>query len=170
MVATIKVGKIAAATGTTVNVESGHKIMMPGSVIQTVYNSIISPENTTSTSFVNTSLTATITPTSSSSKILVIVNAAMYANGVGTHAIAGVFRGDVSGTDLGNGTYGIGSAYTGSGGAAIKAYVCCSILDSPNTTSATTYTVAIKKSGGSYASNICVNSERSTIVLQEIAQ
>ena len=170
MTGQINVNKIAARTGTAITLESGHKIMMPGSVIQTVYNSIISPENTTSTSFVNTSLTATITPTSSSSKILVIVNAAMYANGVGTHAIASVFRGDVSGTDLGNGTYGIGSAYTGSGGAAIKAYVCCSILDSPSTTSATTYTVAIKKSGATYASNISVNSERSTIVLQEIAQ
>ena len=170
MTGQINVNKIAARTGTAITLESGHKIMMPGSVIQTVYNSIISAENTTSTSFVNTSLTATITPTSSSSKILVIVNAAMYANGVGTHAIASVFRGDVSGTDLGNGTYGIGSAYTGSGGAAIKAYVCCSILDSPSTTSATTYTVAIKKSGASYASNISVNSERSTIVLQEIAQ
>jgi len=174
MAGTLSVQKIqglaTSATPTTVEIASGHVLNAPGHVIQTVYDSIITPENTTSTSFVNTSLTATITPTSSSSKILVIVNAAMYANGVGTHAIAGVFRGDVSGTDLGNGLYGIGSAYTGSGGAAIKAYVCCSILDSPNTTSATTYTVAIKKSGGSYASNISVNSERSTIVLQEIAQ
>ena len=170
MTGQINVNKIAARTGTAITVESGHKIMMPGSVIQTVYGSITSSETTSSTSYVNTSLAATITPTSSSSKILVIVNAAMYANGVGTHAITSVFRGDVSGTDLGNGTYGIGSAYNGSGGAANKNTVCCSILDSPNTTSATTYTVAIKKANGSYSSLISVNSERSTIVLQEIAQ
>ena len=174
---TLKTNTIQAATGTTINVASGSKIsgaagsiVAPGQVIQTIYGSIISPETTSSTSYVNTSLAATITPTSSSSKILVTMNAAMYANGLGTHAIASVFRGDVSGTDLGNGTYGIGSSYDGSGGAATKAYVCCSILDSPNTTSATTYTVGIKKSGGSYSSQLCVNSERSTLVLQEIAQ
>jgi hypothetical protein len=167
---TLKVNNIDTQTGTTISVASGKVLTAPGHVIQTIYSSITSPETTTSTSYVNTSLAATITPTSSSSKILVMVNAAMYATGVGTHAIAGIFRGDVSGTDLGNGTYGIGSAYTGSGGAAIKAYVCCAILDSPNTTSATTYTVAIKKSGGSYSSQISVNSERSTIALQEIAQ
>ena len=167
---TLKVNNIDTQTGTTISVASGKVLTAPGHVIQTIYSSITSPETTTSTSYVNTSLAATITPTSSSSKILVMVNAAMYAAGVGTHAIAGIFRGDVSGTDLGNGTYGIGSAYTGSGGAAIKAYVCCAILDSPNTTSATTYTVAIKKSGGSHSSQISVNSERSTIALQEIAQ
>ena len=167
---TLKVNNIDTQTGTTISVASGKVLTAPGHVIQTIYSSITSPETTTSTSYVNTSLAATITPTSSSSKILVMVNAAMYANGVGTHAIASIFRGDVSGTDLGNGTYGIGSAYTGSGGAAVKAYVCCAILDSPNTTSATTYTVAIKKSGGTYSSILSVNSERSTIALQEIAQ
>lgn len=167
---TLKVNNIDTQTGTTISVASGKVLTAPGHVIQTIYSSITSPETTSSTSYVNTSLAATITPTSSSSKILVMVNAAMYATGLGTHAIAGIFRGDVSGTDLGNGTYGIGSAYTGTGGAAVKAYVCCAILDSPNTTSATTYTVAIKKNGGSYASQISVNSERSTIALQEIAQ
>ena len=155
---TLKVNNIDTQTGTTISVASGKVLTAPGHVIQTIYSSITSPETTTSTSYVNTSLAATITPTSSSSKILVMVNAAMYANGVGTHAIASIFRGDVSGTDLGNGTYGIGSAYTGSGGAAVKAYVCCAILDSPNTTSATTYTVAIKKSGGTYSSILSVNS------------
>ena len=174
MAGTLSVQKIqglaTSATPTTVEIASGHVLNAPGHVIQTVYDSIISSETTSSTSYVNTSLTATITPTSSSSKILVMVNAAMYANGLGTHAITSVFRGDVSGTDLGNGIYGIGSAYNGSGGAANKAYVCCGILDSPNTTSSTTYTVAIKKKDGSYSSIISVNSERSTIVLQEIAQ
>ena len=174
MAGTLSVQKIqglaTSATPTVVEIASGHVLNAPGHVIQTVCDSIITPESTSSTSYVNTSLAATITPTSSSSKILVTVNAAIYANGLGTHAITSIFRGDVSGTDLGNGTYGIGSAYNGSGGAANKNTVCCSILDSPNTTSATTYTVAIKKSGGSYACHLSVNSERSTIVLQEIAQ
>lgn len=89
MVATIKVGKIAAATGTTVNVESGHKIsgaagsiVAPGNVIQ--FQSSVN-QNASSTTFTGTATsdykflgnrpsrtynlaqTVTITPTSTSS-------------------------------------------------------------------------------------------------------
>tara|TARA_Y100000114_G_C11676104_1_gene286274 strand:+ start:118 stop:618 length:501 start_codon:yes stop_codon:yes gene_type:complete len=142
-------------------------INVTGSVIQTVYSSLSSSESTTSESFVNTSLAASITPTSSSNKILVMVNAAMYSNSNSIHAVAGVFRGDVSGTALGNGTYNLGSAYAGS--SAVKGYVCCAILDSPSTTSATTYTIGMRRNGSSGTAYINVNSESSTIVLQEIA-
>ena len=167
MTGQINVNKIAARTGTAINVESGHKIMMPGSVIQTVYSSSAARDSTTSETFVNSSLAATITPTSSSSKILVTVNAAMYTNTADRHAVAGIFRGDVSGTSLGAGTYNIGSAYGGSSNG--KGYVCCSILDSPSTTSATTYTVGMRRNGTSGIVYINVNAEKSTIVLQEIA-
>ena len=70
MVATIKVGKIAAATGTTVNVESGHVLTQPGSVIQTVSNSNGTAFTTTSTSYVNL-ISVSITPKFSNSKILI---------------------------------------------------------------------------------------------------
>ena len=70
MVATIKVGKIAAAAGTTVNVESGHVITQPGSVIQTVSNSNGTAFTTTSTSYVNL-ISVSITPKFSNSKILI---------------------------------------------------------------------------------------------------
>ena len=77
MVATIKVGKIAAAAGTTINVESGHKItgaagsiVAPGQVIQTVSNSDGTAFTTTSTSYVNL-ISVSITPKFSNSKILI---------------------------------------------------------------------------------------------------
>ncbi len=70
MVATIKVGKIAAATGTTVNVESGHVLTQPGSVIQTVSNSNGTAFTTTSTSYINL-ISVSITPKFSNSKILI---------------------------------------------------------------------------------------------------
>lgn len=70
MVATIKVGKIAAAAGTTVNVESGHVITQPGSVIQTVSNSNGTAFTTTSTSYINL-ISVQITPKFSNSKILI---------------------------------------------------------------------------------------------------
>ena len=179
MAGTLSVQKIqglaTSATPTTVEITSGHKltgasgsIMIPGQVVQTVYSSSAARDSTTSTTFVNSSLAATITPTSSSSKILVIVNAGMYTNTGDRHAVADIFRGDVSGTSLGAGTYGIGSSYAGGGPS--KAYVCCSILDSPSTTSATTYTVGLRRNGADGTVYINVNYERSTMVLQEIAQ
>ena len=167
-VSTLKTNTIQAATGTTLNITSGHVLNAPGHVIQTVYSSSATNESTTSETFVNTSLAATITPTSSSSKILVMVNASMYVNTADRHAVAGIFRGDVSGTSLGSGTYNIGSAYGGSSNG--KGYVCCAILDSPSTTNATTYTVGLRRNGASGTVYINVNAERSTIVLQEIAQ
>jgi len=160
MVSILKTDKIQASHGTNIEI--------PGHVIQTIYSSFSTLESTTSESFVNTSLATSITPTSSSSKILVMVNASMYINTADRHAVAGLFRGDVSGTSLGSGTYNIGSAYGGNSNG--KGYVCCAILDSPNTTSATTYTVGMRRNGSSGTVYINVNAERSTIVLQEIAQ
>ena len=173
----IEVNELAARSGTNISMTSGHTIQPnfhssttfpAGHVIQTVYSSSATNESTTSTSFVNTSFAATITPTSSSSKILVTVNASLFSNTADRHAVAGIFRGDVSGTGLGSGTYDIGSAYGGNSNS--KGYVCCSILDSPSTTSATTYTVGLRRNGSSGIVYINVNAERSTMVLQEIAQ
>ena len=53
-----------------------------GSVIQVVSSNLTSTVSTSSSSFVTTGLSASITPLSSSSKILVIVNGgSMYNNG-----------------------------------------------------------------------------------------
>ena len=158
----------SSSSSNTISVASGHVLNAPGHVIQTVYSSLSSTESTTSTSFVNTSLAASITPTSSSSKILVMVHAAMYMNTGDMHAVAGIFRGNVSGTDIGNSPYSIGSSYQGAG--AGKGTISCAILDSPSTTSAQTYTVGMRRNGVSGTVYISVNSEKSTIVLQEIAQ
>ena len=158
----------SSSSSNTINVASGHVLNAAGHVIQTVYSSFSTLESTTSETFVNTSLAASITPSSSSSKILVTVNASMFVNTADRHAVAGIFRGDVSGTSLGSGTYNIGSAYGGNSNG--KGYVCCAILDSPSTTSATTYTVGLRRNGASGTVYINVNAERSTIVLQEIAQ
>ncbi len=156
----IEVNEIARRSGSS-------PIPIPGHVIQTVYATAAGQETTTSTSFVNTSLAATITPISTSNKILVLANVNMYGDTNNIHSVCTVYRGDISGTNIGNGTWGIGGSYAGA--SPVKNNVSCAILDSPSTTSAQTYTVAIRREGGSGTMYLNVNGERSTIVLQEIA-
>ena len=164
---TLKTNTIQAATGSNVMIASGNVLQAPGHVIQTVYATQAAQETTTSTSFVNTSLAATITPTSASNKILVLANVNMYGDTNNEHSVCTVFRGDISGTNIGNGAWGIGGSYAGA--SPVKNNVSCAILDSPNTTSAQTYTVAMQRSGSAATIYLNVNGERSTIVLQEIA-
>ena len=159
-VSTLKTNTIQAATGS--------KVSIPGHVIQSVYATQASQESTTSTSFVNTSLAATITPTSASNKILVLANVNMYGDTNDVHSVCTVYRGTISGTNIGNGDWGIGGSYAGA--SPVKNNVSCAILDSPSTTGAQTYTVAIRRNGSSGTMYLNVNGERSTIVLQEIAQ
>ena len=142
-----------------------------GPVLQVVSETSVAVVNTSSTSaYVTTGLTAAITPSSSSSKILVLFNASMFNNLNASNAIVTVFRGTVSGTNLGAAGYGFGSCYGDS--ALVKNTVAGSYLDSPSTTSATTYTVGMKTSGattGDISSYFNVGAEKSVLTLMEIA-
>ena len=112
-------------------------------VIQT-QNTIVQTGNanfftTTSTSLVATGLSVSITPQSTTSKILILCNAPIYSSNVGCFSI---FRGT---TNLATGTAPsvlaeISSAYSNLG---------ISIIDSPSTTSAITYQLYAASSSGS---------------------
>ena len=170
MASTLSVSKIqglsSAASPTTVEIASGHKITgaagsvtVPGQIIQIVNNTSTSQLTTSSTSFVITDITVNITPTSSSNKILVIATCPVYATG--NHQIATIYR---DSTNIGGASWGIGAGTTNiicnpSGG----------ILDSPNTTSQITYAVYTRNNGGS-ASYAMINSAMGTITAMEIAQ
>lgn len=119
---------------------------------------------TSSASYVSVGLTATITPTSASSTILVMYTGPMAAVS-GLDIFTTVFRGTVSGTNLGN-TNGFSFSYNPAG-ATMGTHVAGIILDSPATTSATTYTVAMKVSGA--GSGIFVsNTGRASLTLIEV--
>lgn len=170
MTSTLSVSKIqglsSAASPTTVEIASGHKITgaagsvtVPGQIIQIVNNTSTTQLTTSSTSFVITDITVNITPTSSSNKILVIATCPVYATG--NHQIATIYR---DSTNIGGSSWGIGAGTTNiicnpSGG----------ILDSPNTTSQITYAVYTKNNGGS-TSYAMINSSMGTITAMEIAQ
>jgi len=116
-----------------------------GAVLQVVTATDLTQRSTTSTSFVTGSntLSVTITPSSISNKIFITVTTEVYASGiVGTYTI---YRGA---TNLGNGTNGMTEHRMDWG------TMCMSYLDSPATTSATTYQVYFKVgSGTGYLNN-----------------
>ena len=113
-----------------------------------------------------TGLVASITPSSASSKILILMHGNMYSTAANYQGAVTVFRGTTSGTNLGDASFGLGTAFDA--GNANKGHISCSYLDSPSTTSAQTYTVAIKTDGVN-GGIFNVNNEVSTLVLMEIA-
>ena len=143
-----------------------------GNVIQVVTGSTSTFTAITSTSYTDTTLSATITPTSSSSKILAIVTQSAYtginANTMMTAAVQ-LVRGSTS-------VYIVGYAVGGRAGTSVDGYVLMgglasfSYLDSPATTSATTYKIQGKTSTSSnFATLYCQDGFSSTIQLLEIA-
>ena len=165
----------SASSSNTINVASGHKIsgaagsiIAPGQVIQTVYSQITSSETTTSNSYVDTGLHVTITPKYSSSKILIRASVCLYQpNNAGAASVT-VKRGS---TNLSSASYGFGYIYIASGGGHVN-QTPIEFLDSPSTTSATTYRVQISTGVGVNLGTayISVNGTVSSITLMEIAQ
>jgi len=133
-----------------------------GSVLQVVQASNSTSFVTSSASFVDTPLTATITPTSTSSKILVMWTIQVLLDGtnkgIGTKLLSGS-----------TGVYQSGSSYDVYSGAASNASrkrPSWSYLDSPSTTSAVTYKVQVQAYGG--AVTIHDTNSASQIILMEI--
>ena len=161
--------QISSVAGSTITgSQSIPKSTLPtGSVLQVVSFSNGTQLATSSTSWVATSLTASITPTSSTSKILIMALGGTVDNNPGTNSqcYLSIFRN--SATNLGNTNYGIVETYT-SGSTRIQVNGTLGYLDSPATTSATTYTVYMRTN----AAATCyynVDGTISTIVLQEIS-
>jgi hypothetical protein len=140
-----------------------------GSVLQvvtaTLDNVVVT---TTSTSFVTTNFSASITPTSASSKILIMVNGgSIYCQTVANNGYFGtIYRNNA--TNLGNASYGL-ERFTTAGGTYSLSPHSMSILDSPATTSSTTYTPYFRSNGGSQAD--FSNTDRGVVnmILMEIA-
>ena len=157
-----------ANTGTVSAGTLGSSVTFPaGHIIQTVSVKVNTQTTTTSASYQNTDLTLAITPTSSSNKILINFSIPMFQATANCHALVGLYRGDNTGTLLTQ-NFGLGGVYGGgnSSGGGISG---AGLLDSPNTTNSTTYTVchASINGGTSYA---MINNGTGILTLQEIAQ
>jgi hypothetical protein len=152
-----------AVTSSGVAVTGLSKSSLPtGSVLQVVNATYSTAQNITSTSFVNSLLTATITPTSATSKVLILFSLPL-ANPASGATYASIFRGTVSGTNLA-GSAGFSAIYAT---AVIQSIGSGSYLDSPATTSSQTYTIGVRVSTGT--GSYCASNDAGSITLMEIA-
>ena len=139
MVSILKTDKIQASHGSTIEIPTGHILHAPGMVIQTVYANYMTQSSTTSTSFQDSGLTATITPHFATSKINVFVTGNAYTNASGN----GNYRIVRGSTSIYNTDYAPFSQ-----GDAVAAFLAMNVQDSPNTTSATVYKVMYRSDNG----------------------
>jgi hypothetical protein len=131
IVATQLTGTIAAAR------------LPAGSVVQVVNATTTTATSTTSATFVATLLTASITPRSASNKVLVQVTGPIDSAATNSQANGTIYRGATILSSAG----GFTNIFSNSG--RIIGSLAMTHLDSPSTTSSTTYTVYINCSNGS---------------------
>lgn len=167
-------GLAAGSTPNTITVPTGQKIVgtdsgsvyAPGMVIQTVYyettTQVFGGSNTGT--YFDVGMAANITPKFATSKILVNVTMRLFTqqgcnaivrtrrDTTNIHAIARYGLSDNEGT-VGDGDY----------------YVCHT-LDSPATTNQISYNVQVGRQSGSNNWYAHLDNDKSTIVLQEVAQ
>ena len=132
-----------------------------GKLLQVVTATTTTSTTTNSTSFVTGNLSVNITPSATSSKILVCTGGSMDNEGSGVQMGATIYR---DSTNLGHSTGGLFSGY---GSGRVRLNTSMITLDSPSTTSTLTYTVYIRSYGGE---TIRFNSDsvQGTIVAMEV--
>lgn len=146
------------------NVTAPNKLISTGHVLQVVHSLWQSNTTTTSTSYVDSGLTATITPSFTSSKILIIGSAnAVLTQAINTGVRIGLFNGA---TELTTPAFyaGYDTASTDN-----QRNVPFSYLHSPSSTSAQTYLIKFYRNTGSGSVAIGGNNSNSFITLMEIA-
>ena len=150
---------------------SGNGVHIPGHVIQVVNSYNASAISVTSSSYTNSGLSGVITPKFSNSKIMIIINmagaGAVISGGNDAEGQFQLIRNSTSILTSHQRSY----DYGGSGTIQFSSQAL-SWLDSPATTSATTYTLQMKRfsSTGSIRMNQDQGTGGSNITLMEIAQ
>ena len=149
----INLGDTFAFTGTVTGTPTG--------ILQVKSTSSSSSSSSDSTAYVNNGVSSlSITPSSSSNKILILFSVAVYTSSGGNSTVT-VFR---DSTDLaGNSTYGFGY-----NGANVPNNCTAMLLDNPSTTSSITYQLKHKRLSGAYVYSQ-INSTTSTFTIMEIA-
>jgi len=164
-----RIKSLGITDGTIVNADinasaaiAGTKLSGAGKVLQVV-STFNSTNYSTSSASYQDGFSASITPSSASNKILVIGHTGSCdSDTAGNNITITVFR---DATDLAAGNFFAGAKFESANALGNISFVN---LDSPNTTSSTTYTVKFKKGagGGSVYLN---NSGKNSITLMEIA-
>ncbi len=181
----LKVDQLQDSGGNAIITSDGSGNITTGTGMGKILNVIQATTGTevavTGTTFTDTTLTASITPISSSNKILVLVNQSYYlSKASSSYTLGGVrlLRGTTSifnpNPEDSSGSYGLGIQITGQTGTYNNmGFVNYNYLDSPSTTSATTYKTQIRGYTGTGIATAQraggTNNGASTITLMEVS-
>lgn len=165
MASILNVDQINNAAGTSaITIDANGNPLMAGHVVQVVSQPWTTRTNTTSTSYTAvTDGTVTITPKFSTSKVLILCSLNLYWP-TSNEVACVIYRG---GSAL-VANDGLADCYNGNSDGITTASL--TYLDSPATTSATTYQVYIKRTQGSGTISTNLRSTTSVITAMEIAQ
>ena len=134
-----------------------------GKLAQVVQSTSVTAVSSTSTSYVTTGLAVTITPTSNTSKILVMCSTSGKNTTGAQDVFYTLFRGTVAGTNLGDATSGFVTMTP-----TVFSAVAFNYLDAPATTSATTYTMGMRINSAGPTVGAQQNNGRGTIIAMEV--
>ena len=134
-------------------------------MLQVVVGYLTTDTGTTSTSWSSTGIDATITPSATSSKIMILASVPVESATSARLGAFSLYRG--ASTNLGGSTYGFGT-FSSTGGTTRDSFAL-NYLDTPATTSATTYAVFFYSISSGYNIKVCGGSSRASIILLEIA-
>ena len=136
-----------------------------GGVIQVRYGSTTTIVNSSTSTYIDSGITASITPTRSDSKVLVMISiSGVQKNTNDTYLKARLLRDSTEIALLDD-----GAGYTGASGYNLVGSVSTNCVDSPATTSSVTYKVQVNSAGNNAGIRVQTNNSLSTIVLMEIA-
>ena len=166
-------GNITIPTGVNVVGTDTASIYAPGMVVQMVHlpSTNVTRAASSSTSFVASNITNTITPKFNNSKL--VVRAATTINNntnSNEHLIYTFYRsiGGGSFSNLRSGDWGIGQGYSAQ--SRIQIPTIAEIVDAPATTSAVTYTLYYRSYNGGTVEVPATTAEHCEMIIMEIAQ
>jgi hypothetical protein len=160
----LKVDQLQDSGGNNLITSNGSGVITAagfGKVGQVVNAKTTTATDTTSTSFVTTNLTASITPSSTSSKILILADGCVDNDANGRQGMFALYRGS---TNLSGGASTAFSSVYSTGRIVLS--VALNFLDTPSTTSSTTYAIFIKTTSGNV--EFCSQGTEANMTLMEI--
>tara|TARA_B110000305_G_scaffold238592_1_gene304351 strand:+ start:818 stop:1438 length:621 start_codon:yes stop_codon:yes gene_type:complete len=168
---TLPIARIADGDVATAKIADGAVTsakLSAGKVLQVVSATISTTASSTAASYADTGLTASITPSSTSNKILVLIQQNGVAKQSANTAVnIKILRDstEIGGTDAGKNigyTSSTAHNFIGNG-------FSCSVLDAPSSTSALTYKTQFLNTNGSGTAYVQVDNGTSYITLMEIS-
>ena len=159
---TITIGASGDTTNIVGTLQNNGSALVTGKVLQVVSTANTSAITGNNSSFADSGFSVTITPSATSSKILILTQIAAFNDTTATSMYYSIYRGT---TNLGDSSTGFVRTYNG--GSNLGSSVAMNFLDSPSTTSATEYSVYFKVAAG--LGYISVNNATSTITALEVA-